>query len=134
MDNERYLDDTKRVLEKKGYIVDKWGSAEATINKSIVFIRPGSQKSKGWQVTFRGEKSDSSKSCLAVGHGFLLMPRGPIMLIPLREVKMLVESVDSNAFQRDTVDIFVRFEEQKITLVYKTKEIDITKHAVENYP
>ncbi len=132
-DDERYLDDTKKVLERRGFRIDKWGSSEATVNEAITFIRAGSRKSKGWQVTFRGGKSDSSKSLLAAGDGFLLMPRGPIMFIPLKVIKELVSSIDAEAFRRDTVDIFIRFDDNKIILIYKREEQDVTGFAIENY-
>ena len=133
-DDERYSDEVRRILERREGRIDKWGSAEATISGAIAFIRAGSKKSKGWQVTFRGGKTDSSKSCLAIGKGYLLMPRGPIMLIPLELVKNLIETVDEGAFSRDTVDVFVRFDENRIVLIYKNAESDVTGYSIENYP
>jgi len=132
-DDERYIDEVRKVFERKGFRINKWGSSGATINDAIAFIRAGSRKSKGWQVTFRGGKSDSSKSCLTVGDGFLLMPRGPIMFIPLKAIKGLVSSIDAEVFERDTVDIFIRFDDNKIVLIYKREEQDVTGFAIENY-
>ena len=131
-DDERYLDDVKRVLEQGRRNIQKWSNAEAIIGGSKVFIRPGSPKPSGWQVTFRGGKSDSSKSMLAAGNGFLLMPRGPIMFIPMEVIKELVSKIDTNAFKRDTVDVFIRFDDNKIILIYKREEQDVTEFAIEN--
>lgn len=132
-DDERYLDDVKRVLEQRGREIQKWSNVEAIMGGSKVFIRPGSPKPSGWQVTFRGGKPDSSKSMLAAGDGFLLMTRGPIMFIPLKVINELVSSIDAEAFKRDTVDVFIRFDENKIILIYKREERDVTKFAIENY-
>ena len=38
------------------------------------------------------------------------------------------------AFERDTIDVHFRFDEDKVMLVYKNGEIDITEFAVEKYP
>lgn len=132
-DDERYLDDVKRVLEQRGREIQKWSNVEAIMGGSKVFIRPGSPKPGGWQVTFRGGKPDSSKSMLVAGDGFLLMPRGPIMFIPLKVINELVSSIDVEAFRRDTVDVFIRFDENKIILIYKREERDVTEFAIEKY-
>lgn len=97
-DDERYLDDVKRVLEQRGRAIQKWSNVEAIMGGSKVFIRPGSPKPGGWQVIFRGGKPDSSKSMLVAGDGFLLMPRGPIMFIPLKVINELVSSIDVEAY------------------------------------
>ncbi len=132
-DDQRYLDEVKRVLEQRGHKIQKWSNLEAIIGGFKVFTRPGSPKPSGWQVTFRGGKSDSSKSLLAAGNGFLLMPRGPIMFIPLKVIKELVSKVDAEAFKRDTVDVFIRFDDNKIILIYKREERDVTEFAIEKY-
>ncbi len=126
-DDERSLEETKRVLERKGYIVNRWTSHEAYINDSLVIIRPGSQKPKGWQVTFRGSTSLQS---LKAGKGYLLMPRGNLPLIPLSVIKTFVSQIDSDSFNRDTIDIFVRFEEQQTVLVFKNQELDVSNYVV----
>lgn len=61
------------------------------------------------------------------------MPRGPIMFIPLKVINELVSSTDAEAFKRDTVDIFIRFDEKKIIPIYKREEQDVTEFAIENY-
>jgi hypothetical protein len=132
-DNEVYNDEVRSHLERKGYKIQKWGKIEAIINNIKTFIRPGSLKSAGWQVTFRGAKSDSFKSSLASGDGYLLVPRGPIMLIPLSDIKDFVLLIDVVAFNRDTIDVFLRFDEDKIVVVYKSNELNITKSAIQPY-
>jgi hypothetical protein len=133
-DDEVYNDTVKKILEKKGHKIQEWGKIEAVVNGQKIFIRPGSNKPKGWQVTFRGNKPDSFKTLLDKAEGYLLMPRGPVLLIPLKQIKDFILLNDKNAFDRDTIDIFVRFDDEKIVIVYKTSEIDITAHAVQSYP
>lgn len=109
-DDEVYLDEARKILLRKGHEVEKWGEKYAVIDGEPAIIRPGSQKPKGWQVTFRGSKSLAQ---LKDGQGFLLMNRGGLVLLPLQEVRDFVLSVDEEALQRDTVDVFLRFEEEK---------------------
>jgi hypothetical protein len=131
-DDEVYNDEVEKLLKRKKYTVDEWGKVEAVINKQKTFIRPGSSKPKGWQVTFRGNKPDSFKTCLEKGVGFLLMPRGPILLIPLTTLKDFILSNDSEAFKRDTIDIFIKFDEEKIFAIYKASELDISISAIQS--
>ncbi|MFQ5686911.1 MAG: hypothetical protein ACE5GV_09660 [Candidatus Scalindua sp.] len=59
------------------------------------------------------------------------MPRGPILLIPLKDLKDFILKNDKEAFDRDTIDIFVLFDEEKIFVVYKNTKMDITTNAVQ---
>jgi hypothetical protein len=129
-DDEIFLEDAKRILAKKGYHIETWGEKYATVNGQPVVIRPGSLKAKGWQVTFRGSKS---LSFLQKGEGYLLMPRGPLVLLPLEEIRDFILSIDPLAFQRDTVDIFIRFDESRLVLAYKQGEKEITAASVLPY-
>jgi hypothetical protein len=129
-DDEVYNDEVLKKLKNKGYRIDKWGKIEAIVNEQQTFIRPGSLKPKGWQVTFRGNKPESFKTCLEQGKGYLLMPRGPILMTPLNEIRDFISGNDKKAFKRDTIDIFVRFDEEKIVIVYKSAEKDITNNAI----
>ena len=131
MDDEVFLDDARKILTRKGHQIQEWGEKYATIDNQPVIIRPGSEKPKGWQVTFRGSKSLAQ---LKAGEGFLLMNRGGLVFLPLCEVRDFILSVDAEAFQRDTIDVFLRFEEERIVLVYKTGEKDVTRYSVEPYP
>ncbi len=133
-DDEVYNDEVKRTLELKRHKIDVWGKVEAQVDGKKTFIRPGSRKPKGWQVTFRGEKPEGFKKHLELGDGFLLMPRGPILLIPLKIILDLIRKNDPRAFERDTIDVFVRFDEKQIFLVYKDTEINVTSYTVLSYP
>lgn len=132
-DDEVYNDEVQKKLQSKGYKIDKWGKIEAIVDGQKTFLRPGSSKSKGWQVTFRGNKPDSFKTCLEQGEGYLLMPRGPILLIPLDKLRDFILKNDRVAFKRDTIDIFVRFDEEKIAVVYKNTEKDVTDNAIQPF-
>lgn len=132
-DDEVYNDEVYKILIQKGHKIENWGKIEALIDKQNAFIRPGSLKSNGWQVTFRGSKSESFKSFLELGKGFLLMPRGPILLIPLNVIRNQIKSIDGNAFTKDTIDVFIRFDEERIILYYKGSELDISQYAIKSH-
>lgn len=121
---EIMLDDLQKILERHKYNITKCKSYEAEINGERVFIRPGSKKNKGWQVTFR----DIFKKNLQDEDGSLLMPRGGILLIPFKVIKKIIN--DPDAFKRNTIDIFIAFEESSIKLRYKNNEIDITDFLI----
>lgn len=121
---EVMLDDLKKILEKFKYSITEFKSYEATINGGKVFIRPGSKKPKGWQVTFR----DVFKQNLQDENGSLLMPRDGILLIPFSEIKKAIN--DPDAFDRNTIDIFIAFEDESIKLRYKNSEIDVTTYRI----
>jgi hypothetical protein len=114
-------DDLKKILEKKGYKFDEWGAYEAVINGIKIYIRPGSPKKKGWQITFR----DKFKNTLQKGAGSLLMPRDGILLIPFSEIQKVI--TDSSKYKQNTIDIYINFKEETIELTYTTNTIDITQ-------
>ncbi len=117
---EVMLDELKKILIKNKYTIDKISAYEGTINGEKVFIRPGSKKSKGWQVTFR----DVFKNHLEKEEGSLIVPRGGIIYIPFSEIKKVIN--DPKAFNRNTIDIFFAFEGDKVILRYKKNELDVT--------
>lgn len=117
-------DDLKKILIKNKYKITEFKSYEATINGEKVFIRPGSKKVKGWQVTFR----DVFKKTLKEENGALLMPRDGILFIPFSEIKKAIS--DPNAFKRNTIDIFIAFENNSIKLRYKDVEVDVTNFRI----
>jgi len=121
---EVMLDDLRKILEKYKYVITEFKSYEATLNGEKVFIRPGSKKIKGWQVTFR----DVFKKYLFDEKGSLLMPRDGILLIPFSEIKKAIN--DEDAFKRNTIDIFIAFENDNIKLRYKENEVDVSKHRI----
>ncbi len=68
-------DELFKILKNKGYNISKLQSKAALINGRKVFIRPGSKKPKGWQITIRGKKPGSFIDSLQKGDGDLLVPR-----------------------------------------------------------
>lgn len=121
---EVMLDDLRKILKSHKYNITKFKSYEATINGEKVFIRPGSKKTKGWQVTFR----DIFKKNLNDGTGSLLMPRDGILLIPFSEIKKAIN--DPDAFKRNTIDIFIAFKEDGVKLRYKNNEVDVSSFQI----
>lgn len=117
-------DELKKILVRNDYIINELKSYEAVINGEKVFIRPGSKKAKGWQVTFR----DIFKKALQDEDGALLMPRGGILLIPFSEIKKCI--TDADAFSRNTIDIFIAFGDESIKLLYKDSEVDVTSFQI----
>jgi len=117
-------DDLRKILKRNKYKITEFKSYEATINDEKVFIRPGSKKAKGWQITFR----DVFKKTLQDETGSLLMPRDGILLIPFKEIKKAIN--DPDAFNRNTIDIFIAFKEDKIKLHYKNSEVDVTSFRI----
>ncbi|MBU2508404.1 MAG: GIY-YIG nuclease family protein [Bacteroidetes bacterium] len=118
------LDDLKRILERHKYRITEFNSYEATINGTKVFIRQGSKKAKGWQITFR----DVFKKNLMEENGSLLMPRDGILLIPFSEIKNAIN--DPKAFDRNTIDVFISFEGESIKLRYKNNEIEVAEFRI----
>ena len=82
-DDEIYNDEVQKILRRKGHEISEWGKLNAVVDRQPTFLRPGSSKSKGWQVTFRGSTPSSFKTKLFEANGYLLVPRGPVLLIPL---------------------------------------------------
>jgi hypothetical protein len=129
-DDEVYSDEVKKSLTQHGYRLTHWGEKYGEVNGEPVIIRPGSQKPKGWQVTFRGSQSLAR---LKGRVGYLLMPRGSLLLVPLKEIADFVYKLDNQALSRDTIDIFICFDDDKVVLVYKGGEMDITRFSVTPY-
>ncbi|MCL5061768.1 MAG: GIY-YIG nuclease family protein [Nitrospiraceae bacterium] len=114
-------DDLKKILEKQGYKLSKWSAYEAVINGEKTYIRPGSKKQKGWQITFR----DKFKDTLQKGEGTLLVPRDGILFIPFREIQKVI--TDSSKYKQNTIDIYINFKEESIELTYSDNTIDVTQ-------
>jgi len=121
---EVFGDELKKIVEKSGRKIGKWGRYEAIIDVKKVFIRPGSKKPKGWQITFRGRKPGSFIDSLQKGDGYLLVSRNGVLLIPLIEVQKVIP--DKAAYEQDTIDIWIVFAEENVTLSYKENTIDVT--------
>ncbi len=114
-------DDLKKILLREGHELDEWSAYEAKINGVKVYIRPGSKKQKGWQITFR----DKFKNTLQKGEGSLLVPRDGILLIPFREIQKVI--TDSSKYKQNTIDIYINFKEETIELTYSANTIDVTQ-------
>ena len=127
---EVFGDELKKILEKSGRKIGEWGRYEAIIDGKKAFIRPGSKKPKGWQITFRGRKPGSFIDSLQKGEGYLLVSRNGVLLIPLTEVQKVI--LDKTAYEQDTIDIWIVFAEEKVTLSYKRNTIDVTKFRLIN--
>lgn len=122
---EVFPDELRQILLKSGRTITKWGAYEAVVDATKVFIRPGSKKPKGWQITFRGRKPGSFIDSFTRGEGSLLVSRDGVLLIPLHEVQKVVQ--DPKAYDQDTIDIWIVFEEDKVTLRYKDSIIRVTQ-------
>jgi len=119
-----YLDELIELFKKKRISIQKWGEKEATFEGKKVFIRPGSKKPKGWQITIRGRKAGSFIDCARRGDGYLLVPRDGVLFIPLAAIKKFIPE---SAFDLDTVDIFIGFTDEKVTLAYSKGILDVTQ-------
>ena len=123
-----YEDAIKQALEHNGFSVGSVGAYEAVVNEQPAFIRPGSKKPKGWQITFRGRKPGSFIDCLQRGDGYLIVSRGGVLVIPLDEVRKVI--VDKASFEQDTIDIWVKFGDGQVTLSYKDQTLDVTQYKL----
>ncbi len=120
-----HLDELKKILVRSGKQIQEFSAYEAIIDGQKVFIRPGSKKTKGWQITLR----DIFKNALQTGDGALLVPRGSILLLPMTEIQKVIGN-DESEYQKNTIDIFVIFKEGNITLRYKQNTLDVTNYKL----
>lgn len=127
-EREVFPDEVQAILRKSGLTIGDWSAYEAIIDGQIAFIRKGSLKPKGWQVTFRNR----FKEALEAGEGFLLVPRNGVLLIPMSEIKKVV--IPPSAFKQNTIDVYVKFGPAKVTLSYRDKAIDISRFRLLNRP
>jgi hypothetical protein len=123
-EEEVHLDELNKLIIKAGKNIDKWGAYQAVIDGNDVFIRPGSLKKKGWQITFR----DVFKDALQKGKGVLLVPRGKVLYIPFTEIQNVVK--DPTKYKQNTFDIFVKFLEEGVNLSYGDETIDVTEYCL----
>ncbi len=125
-EEEVLSDELKKILTKNGFVIQKWGAYESEINNSRFFIRSGSKKHRGWQVTFR----DRFKEALQKSDGYLLMPMGGIVIIPFSVIKTVFDDSES-VFKNNTIDVFIEFtEDNKARLNYKRNSLDITEYKL----
>jgi len=121
---EIFEDKLKKLLTDQGKRIQKWTAYEAIVDRQKAYIRPGSLKPKGWQITFR----DRFLNSLQKGDGYLLVSRDGVLLIPLRTVRQVIK--DKSAYQQNTIDVYILFTSEKITLSYKKNTIDVTAHKL----
>jgi len=121
---EIFEDELKKLLTDQGKQIQKWTAYETIVDGQKAYIRPGSLKPKGWQITFR----DRFLNSLQKGDGYLLVSRDGVLLIPLRTVRKVVK--DKAAYQQNTIDVYILFTSEKITLSYKKNTIDVTVHKL----
>ena len=121
---EIFEDELKKLLTDQGKRIQKWTAYEAIVDGQKAYIRPGSLKPKGWQITFR----DRFLNSLQKGDGYLLVSRDGVLLIRLRTVRQVVK--DKSAYQQNTIDVYILFTSEKITLSYKKNTIDVTAHKL----
>lgn len=125
---EILLDELQRILEGAGHTFERSGELSRNnavrLDGVISFCRPGSQKRRGWQITFRGTFLEH----LANGDGNLLVNRDGIIVIPLATVQDVVE--DDEAYNQNTIDVYVVFDDDEIFLEYRDSRIDITRFRI----
>lgn len=121
---EIFEDELKKILAIHNKQVQEWSAYEAVFDGQKAYIRPGSLKPKGWQITFR----DRFLNSLQKGVGYLLVSRNGVLLIPLKEVRQVVK--DKAAFQQNTIDVYILFTTDRITLSYKKNIIDVSEYKL----
>jgi hypothetical protein len=127
-EREVFSDEVKNVLTKSKMTINSWKEKDATIDGKTTFIRQGSKKVKGYQITIRGRKPGSFIDCLKTRTGNLLVRRDGILLIPLAKVREVIDS--DSALNQDTVDIYITFKDGKAYLSYKANTIDVSKYRL----
>lgn len=83
------------------HTVEKVRKFEAVIDKQQAYIRAGSDKPKGLQVTIRDEFRDH----VLKGEGFLIVPSGTGLLIPLKSLR---DMIGNELVANHTVDVFFK--------------------------
>jgi len=124
-EREVYSDELQRLIGEKR--IKRFTEKNALVDGEEVFIRPGSQKAKGWQVTIRGGGKGSFIDALRGSRGYLLLARGDAFMIPLKLIRNLLTEKD---VRRDTVDVFFRFDEGDVVLLYKQHSINVSSYSL----
>lgn len=123
-------DQLNKILHGMGYDV----STDSSISKNkallvdgvATFVRPGSDKSKGWQITFRSKFFEF----LQRGEGNLLINRDGILIIPLSTINEFINDFDTS--DNDTRDVFATFENGSVFLKYHDQVLDVTEFRLIN--
>lgn len=77
------LEEAKTRLERKGVSVSELGAYEGTIDGKKAYLRPGSPKPRGWQITLRNAFRESVRDL----ESYLLVSRGRGLLIPFSTLR-----------------------------------------------
>jgi hypothetical protein len=124
-ENEIDIEKIITLMRQEGLNITELNRAEKTfrLNGEICFYRPGSLKPKGYQVTIRGTFLEHMK----LGKGFLLMNRGLVYIIPLKEINEKFGNLLAPG--QDTLDIF--FDLQRGEIVCHDKTISLGDFELE---
>lgn len=127
-EREVFSDEVKALLAKRGMVINNWKEKDAVINGEATFVRQGSKKERGYQITIRGRKPGSFIDCLKHRKGNLLVRRDGVLLIPLTKIRDIID--DDSALKQDTVDIWITFKDSKAFLGYKSNIGDVTEYRL----
>jgi hypothetical protein len=127
-EREVFSDEVKSILLKNKHVINVYKEKDAVIDGKTTFIRQGSKKQKGYQITIRGRKPGSFIDCLKSKTGNLLVRRDGILLIPLSKIYEAIS--DPSTLDQDTVDIYITFRDGKAFLNYKANAIDVTEYRL----
>jgi len=123
-EREIQVDELRLLLQSKGFNIQQMNAKEAILNGQKYYIRPGSKKTKGWQITLRGRKPGSLIDSFVRGEGYLLVNRDGILIIPLSELQRIIN--DAGVFDRDTIDIFIDFSNGEVKAKYHESSMDVS--------
>lgn len=112
----------ERILIEKGYDC-KLGEYEGEINSEKVYIRDGSKKDKGWQVTLRDEFRKAMKD----GKGYLLINRGQGWLIPAKVLSNWL----GDKLEQSTVDIFLNLHTKELVSAAPIKSLNVANYGID---
>lgn len=127
-EREVFSDEVKSILQQRKLVINSWKEKDAVINGEPTFVRQGSKKEKGYQITIRGRKQGSFIDCLKTKTGNLLVRRDGVLLIPLSKIHSVIN--DNSALDQDTIDIYIIFKDDKAFLKYKTNTLDVTEYRL----
>lgn len=93
-----------------------------TLDGKKVFVRPGSDKPRGWQITIRGKflKAVKAEDC------YVLINRGYGYLIPSK----VLNAWQAGQLSLDTRDIYVRLDEEKAYSKKETEPLNISPYRI----
>jgi hypothetical protein len=115
------LNEVESMLSAKEYKC-KLGEKEGEIDGKRAYIRPGSKKARGWQITLRGEFIEHAR----VMKGYLVVNRGKGYLIPMVKLKKWLK----NKLDTTTRDIYIRLDEEKVYSTKELKPLDISDFGI----